>query len=68
MVERRAYDHRAGDRARAKLNEFMPWIVRLEAHEDKSDIEADTGQASTGVEILHQMSHNTLTRAEEYIQ
>jgi DNA invertase Pin-like site-specific DNA recombinase len=44
------------------------WIERLEAHEDNCDIEADTGQASTGVEIVLQMSHNTLTRAEEYIQ
>jgi len=25
------------------------------------------GQMSTGVEIVLQMSHNTLTRAEEYI-
>jgi len=44
------------------------WIERLEAHEDNCDIVADTGQASTGVEILLQMSHNTLTRAEEYVQ
>jgi hypothetical protein len=43
------------------------WIERLEAQEDDCDIEADTGQASTGVEIQLQMSHNTLTRAEEYI-
>ena len=44
------------------------WIERLEAHEDNCDIEADTGQASTGVEILLQMSHNSLTIAEEYVQ
>jgi hypothetical protein len=39
----------------------------LEASEDNCDIEADTGQVSTGVEIVLSMSHNTLTRAEEYI-
>ena len=33
-----------------------------------SDIQADTGQMSTGVEILLKMSHNTLTSAEEHIQ
>ena len=43
------------------------WIERLEAQEDDCDIEADTGQMSTGVEIVLPMSHNTLTRAEEYI-
>ena len=37
------------------------WIERLEAHEDNCDIEADTGQASTGVEILLQMSDKTST-------
>jgi hypothetical protein len=45
----------------------MPWIVRLEAFEDNCGIEEDMGQVSTGVEIVLQMSHNTLTRAEEYI-
>lgn len=40
---------------------------RLEVQEDNCDIEADTGQMSTGVEILLQMSHNTLTTAQEYI-
>jgi DNA invertase Pin-like site-specific DNA recombinase len=44
------------------------WIECLEAQEDNCDIEADTGQVSTGVEILLQMSHNTLTSTEEYIQ
>jgi hypothetical protein len=44
------------------------WIECLEAQKDNWDIEADTGQVSTGVEILLQMSHNTLTRAEEYVQ
>jgi len=31
-------------------------------------MEADTGQMSTGVEILLLMSHNTLPIAEEYIK
>ena len=43
------------------------WIEQLEASEDSCDIEEDMGQVSTGVEIVLQMSHNTLTRAEEYI-
>jgi len=43
------------------------WIERMEAREDNCDIEVDTGQVSVGVEIMLQMSHNTLTRAEEYI-
>jgi hypothetical protein len=37
------------------------WIECLEAHEDNCGIEADTGQASTGVEILFQMSDMTST-------
>jgi hypothetical protein len=44
------------------------WVEFIEAQKDNCDIEADTGQVSTGVEILLQMSHNTLTSAEEYIQ
>jgi hypothetical protein len=43
------------------------WIERLEAQENNCDIESDTGQMSTGVEIVLQMSHNTLTREEEYM-
>jgi len=43
------------------------WIERLEAQENNCDIDEDTGHISTGVEIVLQMSHNTLTRAEEYI-
>jgi hypothetical protein len=43
------------------------WIECLEAQENNRDIEAYTVQMSTGVEIVLQMSHNTLTRAEEYI-
>ena len=34
------------------------WIERLEAQENNCDIEADTGQMGTGVEIRLQMSHN----------
>ena len=43
------------------------WIECFEASEDNCGIEEDTGQVSTGVEIVLKMSHNTLTRAEEYI-
>ena len=43
------------------------WIEQTEAQENNCDIEEDTGQVSTGVKIVLQMSHNTLTRAEEYI-
>ncbi len=43
------------------------WVEQMEAREDNCDIEEDTGQVSTGVEIVLQMSHNTLTRAKEYI-
>ena len=68
MGERLDNDHRASDRARAKLNEFMAWIVRLEVSEDNCGIEEDMGQVSTGVEILLPMSHNTLAGAEEYIK
>ena len=47
------------------------WKDLLEESEDNFDIEEDTGQVSTGVEIVLQMSDktfscNTLTRAEEY--
>jgi hypothetical protein len=43
------------------------WIEQIGASEENCDKEEDTGQLSTGVEILLTMSHNTLTRAEEYI-
>ena len=43
------------------------WIESFLTPEDNSDVEEDTGQVSTAVEIVLQMSHNTLTRAEEYI-
>jgi hypothetical protein len=43
------------------------WIESILTPEDNCDVEEDTGQVGTGVEIVLQMSHNTLTRAEEYI-
>ena len=50
------------------------WIESFVTPEDNSDGEEDTGQVSTGVEIVLQMSDktctclaNTVTRAEEYI-
>ena len=42
------------------------WIESFVTPEDNCDVEEDTGQVSVGVEIVLQMSHNTLTRAEEY--
>jgi hypothetical protein len=44
------------------------WIERLEAPEDNRDMEEDLGQMSTGVKIVLQMSHNTLTITEEYVK
>ena len=44
------------------------WIERLVESEDNCGIEEDTGHMSTGVEIVLQMSHNILTRTEEYVQ
>ena len=44
------------------------WIVRLEAYEGDCDIEADSGQMRTGVEILLTMSHNVLKSVEEHVQ
>ena len=44
------------------------WIVRIEALEDYCGIEEDMGQMSTDVEIVLQLSHNTLTIVEEYEQ
>jgi hypothetical protein len=42
------------------------WIERLEAQEDNCDIEVDTSQMITTVDILLSMSHNTLTSAKEF--
>jgi hypothetical protein len=44
------------------------WIEQMEPQEDNCDIEVDTGQVSTGVEIQLQMSHNALTITEEYVK
>ncbi|MCL4562945.1 MAG: recombinase family protein [Chloroflexi bacterium] len=44
------------------------WIERREAEGNICDIQEDSGQMSTGVEILLTMSHNTSTRVEEYVQ
>ena len=43
------------------------WIEYRVTEEDFYDMKIDIGQVGTGVEITLQMSHNTLTRAEEYI-
>jgi len=43
------------------------WIEYRVTEEDFYDMKIDIGQVGTGVEIALQMSHNTLTRAEEYI-
>lgn len=44
------------------------WIEQKETQGDVCDTEVDTGQESTGVEILLTMSHNTSTIAKEYMQ
>jgi hypothetical protein len=44
------------------------WIEPLEAPEDNCGIEEEKGQASTGVEIVLQMSQNTVTRAKDYMR
>ena len=44
------------------------WIEHRETEGNISDIDVNTGQMSTGVKIALQMSHNTLTITEEYIQ
>ena len=44
------------------------WIECNVMEKNISDIQVDSGQISTGVEILLKMSHNTLTRVEEYVK
>ena len=44
------------------------WIERKVTERIISDIQVDSEQISTGVEILLPRSHNTLKSAEEYIQ
>ena len=43
------------------------WIEYRVTEEDICDMKIDIGQVGTGVKIVLQMSHNSLTRAEEYI-
>lgn len=44
------------------------WIVYQEVDEDACDIREDLGQMATEVKFVCQMSHNSLTIIEEYIQ
>jgi hypothetical protein len=44
------------------------WIVRKVMEMDNSDIQVNSGQISTGVEILLKMSHKALTSSEEDIK
>ena len=60
----------------ARTSQVLPFPGRRTTLSDRvfggarghCDIEADTGQVSTGVKIMLQMSHNTLTSIEEYVQ
>ncbi len=49
-------------------NERRNWIEGKVMEMDNSDIQIDSGQISTGVEILLPMSNKTLTSIEEDIQ
>jgi hypothetical protein len=51
-----------------KDNDRHFWIENFESQGDNCDIEADTGQMGTGVEIRLQMSHNVLTISGEYVK
>ena len=44
------------------------WVESSVTPEDNCDVEEDKGQVSVGVEIVLQMSHNALTKEEEYVQ
>ena len=44
------------------------WIGCMEAQENNFDIQIDSGQISTGVEILLKMSHKASTSSEEDIK
>jgi hypothetical protein len=44
------------------------WIERMVMEKNISDIQVDSGQMSTGVEILCKMSHKALTSSEEDIK
>jgi hypothetical protein len=49
-------------------SESRYWIDRKVIEKNISDIQVDSRQMSTGVEILLTMSHKTLTSTEEHIQ
>jgi hypothetical protein len=49
-------------------SEMHYWIERKVMGKNNSDIQVDSGQMSTGVEILLKMSNKTLTSIEEDIQ
>jgi site-specific DNA recombinase len=51
-----------------KDRDLKYWIEPFGAQADTRDIEACTGQISTGVKTFPQMSHNALTSAQEYIK
>jgi len=51
-----------------KDGDLRYWIEPLEAQADTRDIESCNGQMSTGVKTFPQMSHNALTRVEEYVK
>ena len=51
-----------------RMGDLRYWIEPFEAQAVTRDIDACTGQMSTGVEILLTMSHNGLTKAQEYIK
>jgi len=44
------------------------WIKRKSTEKNSSDIQEDSGQTGTSVEILIKMTHKNLTNAEEYIK
>jgi hypothetical protein len=44
------------------------WIESFVTPEDNCDIDQNTGQVSTGVEIVLQMSHNFLTKTTEQVK
>jgi hypothetical protein len=44
------------------------WIERKVMERSISDIQEDSGQIGTSVEILIKMTHKNLTNAEEYIK
>ena len=51
-----------------KDGDIRYWIEPLEAQADTRDIETCVEQMSTGVKTLPQMSHKSLTSAQEYIK